>query len=130
MLLNFSSKRVNKDSAFRIQSQGAVQRCSLTHLFSVHPFSTPWKRQKRRFWRFQGVEKRCIRNKWVKIAVPKRLAKFLKNACEREHWNETPTARKMKFSIKDFLLRIWSHLLKKSSKENFIFCAVPLQVSF
>ena len=26
--------------------------------------------------------------------------------------------------IKDFLLPIWSHLLKKSSMENFIFCAV------
>ena len=43
------------------------------------------------------------------------------------------TAQKMKFSIKDFLskcdqirrkLRIWSHLLKKSLIENFIFCAV------
>ena len=39
----------------------------------------------------------------------------------------------MKFSIKDFFsqwdqicrkLRIWSHILKKSSMENFIFCAV------
>ena len=39
----------------------------------------------------------------------------------------------MKFSIKDFfskcdqirsVLRIWSHLLKKSIMENFIFCAV------
>ena len=39
----------------------------------------------------------------------------------------------MKFSIKDFfskcdqirsLLRVWSHLLKKSLMENFIFCAV------
>ena len=43
------------------------------------------------------------------------------------------TAQKMKFSIKDFFskcdqirrkLRIWSHLLKKSLIENFIFCAV------
>ena len=40
-------------------------------------------------------------------------------------------AQKMKFSIKDFfskcdqiLMRIWSHLLKKSLMENFIFCAV------
>ena len=42
-------------------------------------------------------------------------------------------SQKMKFSIKDFFskcdqiykkLRIWSHLLKKSSMENFIFCAV------
>ena len=44
------------------------------------------------------------------------------------------TAEKMKFSIKDFFsiceqicrfLRIWSHLLKKSLMENFIFCVVP-----
>ena len=43
------------------------------------------------------------------------------------------TAQKVKFSIKDFLrkdnqiprkLRIWSHLLKKYSMENFILCAV------
>ena len=43
------------------------------------------------------------------------------------------TVQKMKFSIQDFLskydqihsfLRIWSHLLKKSLMENFIFCAV------
>ena len=43
------------------------------------------------------------------------------------------TAQKMKFSIKDFFakcdeirrkLRIWSHLLKKSLMENFIFCGV------
>ena len=43
------------------------------------------------------------------------------------------TAKKMKFSIKDFFskcdqirrkLRIWSHLLKKSLMENFIFCVV------
>ena len=41
----------------------------------------------------------------------------------------------MKFSIKDFFskcdkipsfLRIWSHLLKKSLMENFIFCAVSV----
>ena len=43
------------------------------------------------------------------------------------------TAQKMKFSIKDLfskcdqirkILRIWSHLLKKSLMEKFIFCAV------
>ena len=43
------------------------------------------------------------------------------------------TAQKVKFSIKDFFskcdqirsfLRIWSHLLKKSLMENFIFCLV------
>ena len=43
------------------------------------------------------------------------------------------TAQKMRFSIKDFFskygqirrkLRIWSHSLKRSLMENFIFCAV------
>ena len=34
----------------------------------------------------------------------------------------TLTAQKMKF------LRIWSHLLKKSLMENFIFCAVSIHV--
>ena len=43
------------------------------------------------------------------------------------------TAQKMKFSIKDFFskcdqirrkLQIWSHLLKKTLMENFIFCAI------
>ena len=47
----------------------------------------------------------------------------------------TNTAQKMKFSIKDFFskcdhirstLRIRSHLLKRSSMENFIFCAVKV----
>ena len=46
------------------------------------------------------------------------------------------TTQKMKFSITDFFskcdqirrkLRIWSHLLKKSITENFIFCAVREQ---
>ena len=45
------------------------------------------------------------------------------------------TAQKMKLSIKDFFskcdqiprkLRIWSHLLKKSLTENFIFCVVSV----
>ena len=44
-----------------------------------------------------------------------------------------PIAQKIKFSVKDFVskcdqirrkLRIWSHLLKKSLMEIFIFCAV------
>ena len=45
------------------------------------------------------------------------------------------TAQNLKFSIKDFFskcdqirrkLQVWSHLLKKSLIENFIFCAVSL----
>ena len=51
---------------------------------------------------------------------------------------KTNTAQKMKFSIKDFFskcdhirstLRIRSHLLKRSSMENFIFCAVKVGYS-
>ena len=42
------------------------------------------------------------------------------------------TAQKMMFSIKDLFrkcfLRIWSHLLKKSLMENFIFCAVTTRL--
>ena len=49
------------------------------------------------------------------------------------YFAQSYTAQKMMFSIKDFFskcdqirsfLRIWSHLLKKSVMENFIFCAV------
>ena len=45
----------------------------------------------------------------------------------------------MKFSTKDFCnkfdqncsnLRIWSHLLKKSLKKNFIFCTVSAAINF
>ena len=50
---------------------------------------------------------------------------------------QNSTAQKMKFSIKDFFnkcdqissfLRIWSHLLKKSLMELFIFCAVRVKL--
>ena len=38
------------------------------------------------------------------------------------------TAQKMKFLMTDFFSkkRIWSHLLKKSLMEDFIFCALSL----
>ena len=49
--------------------------------------------------------------------------------------DKTNTAQKIKFSIKGFFCKcvkvrsfmpIWSHLLKKSLIENFIFCAVQM----
>ena len=49
--------------------------------------------------------------------------------------SEMDTVQKIKFSIVDFFskcdqirrnLRIWSHLLKKSVMESFIFCAVEI----
>ena len=50
---------------------------------------------------------------------------------EKEYlnWSEYSTLQKNFFSIYDQIhgfLRIWSHLLKKSLMENFIFCSVPL----
>ena len=54
--------------------------------------------------------------------------------CREKNGNEAPknrqvmddTAQKKRFSIKDFLskLRIWSHLIRKSSVENLIICAL------
>ena len=51
---------------------------------------------------------------------------------ERMQNSWTCTAQKIKFSIKDFFrkLRIWSHLLKKSLMENFLFCAVLKKLIF
>ena len=78
--------------------------------------------------------------KWWGVSLLKKgrdfLLLFLLN-CRRYIPAKGPyTAQKMKFSIKDFFskchqirrklrkLWIWSHLLKKSLTENFIFCAV------
>ena len=55
---------------------------------------------------------------------------LLNDVIPTQLWLSSNTAQKMKFSIKDFFsrydqirsfLRIWSHLLKKSVIENFIF---------
>ena len=65
--------------------------------------------------------------------------KGIGHMCEHENivvYGKPFTAQKLKFSIKDFFsnceqirkfLQIWSHLLKKSLMENFIFCAVIYQ---
>ena len=64
---------------------------------------------------------------------PLEMQFILWKLCKRK-WlaRKQVTLHKMKFSIKDFFsicdqiqrkLRIWSHLLKKSLMENFIFCA-------
>ena len=47
----------------------------------MHPFSTPWKHQKtlRFFDVFQGVEKGCIGNEWVKYG-------FLRVKKETAEW--------------------------------------------
>ena len=64
---------------------------------------------------------------------PKRRANV--SVDEKDRRSFWITAQKMKSPIKDFFskcdqirrkLRIWSHLLKKSLMENFIFCAVDI----
>ena len=42
---------------------------TLTHLFPMHPFSTPWKHQKtvRFSYVFRGNKKGCIGNKWFNV---------------------------------------------------------------
>ena len=61
---------------------------------------------------------------------------YLKYITRKSSKSKNSTSQKMKFSIKNFFskrdqigskLRIWSHLLKKSLMENFIFCVVWLQ---
>ena len=43
----------------------------LTHSFPMDPFSTPLRTSENRkiFWYFQGVEKRCIGSRWVKFII-------------------------------------------------------------
>ena len=70
--------------------------------------------------------------------INKALSVFANCTNLDERWRKAVskvTAQKMKFFIEGFFskcdqirrkLRIWSHLLKKSSMENFTFCAVIL----
>ena len=88
-----------------------IKRKIVNHFRSKFHFYTPENiRKPEVFLRFQGVRRYRLRLKFGSI-----------------------TRQKMKFSIKDFFskchqirrkLRIWSHLLKKSLIENFIFCTV------
>ena len=59
--------------------------------------------------------------------------RYVRKNTQKERQKDNSAAQKMKFSITDFVskcdqicsfLRIWSHLLKKSSMKNFIFCVV------
>ena len=50
----------------------------LTHLFPMHPFSTPWKHQKTLQFCFQGVEKGFFGNKWVNIVKRSKIMNEVK----------------------------------------------------
>ena len=72
-----------------------------------------------------SIEKRCSPPS-VKEQMLYPSTKNWQTAVEELPSIITITAENMKFSIKDFFrkLRIWSHLLKESLVENFIFCVV------
>ena len=87
-------------------------------------------------WKSWGLRDRPVfqnTDLWHKITIPP-FWKWNLSICyisqleKKEH-----TSQKMKFSMKDFFSKcdeirsfmwMWSHLLKKSLRENFIFCAV------
>ena len=85
---------------------------------------------------FRGLRAKCLKLK-IEICRYKESVSisFVTKFSQRQ---ETVTAQKIKFSIKDFSskcdqirkLRNWSHLLKKSLIENFIFCEVCLGYSY
>ena len=73
---------------------------------------------------FNNVGERSTAKKYQPVSLLSVVSKI---------FEEQYTSQKSKFSIKDFFskcdqirrkLRTWSHLLKKSLMENFIFCAV------
>ena len=79
----------------------------------------------------QGQQRKHRNNRWNMIRV---------NSKGTKSWQTVlVTSQKMKFSTKDFFskcdqirrnLRIWSHLLKKSLVENFIFWVVCAILNF
>ena len=93
------------------------------------------------------VKRKCLDGFWPEFALLWKVTKVIANfsdvnklkycdfgqLCAASLLHGSFTAQKMKFSIKDFFskcdqirrkLRIWSHLLKKSLMENFVFCLV------
>ena len=56
-------------TSFMILLAKIISNVNLTNSFPMHPFSTPWKHRSENlaiFWCFQGIEKECIGNEWVK----------------------------------------------------------------
>ena len=125
--LHFLSSEVNKRSAFRTLPDicnGAFMQKWFNQFVPNAPFFY--------FLRFQGVEKGDIGNKWVKP--------FLHKGSIADIWQAPKcasliyfTTQKMKLFLRDIFSKcdqicsfrqIWSHLLKKSLMENFIFCVV------
>ena len=61
----------NQICLFNIQNQSNYKTDDLTHSLPMHPFSTPLSlktsQNRKVFWCFPGVEKKCIGNEWVNV---------------------------------------------------------------
>ena len=104
----------------------------------------------KKFWKIHKKTSRVSYKKDVELKAPTQEfpcehCKTFKSTYFEEHLRAAAskyrpdTTQKMKFSIKDFFskcdqirsfLRIWSHLLKKSLMEKFIFCAFSAHALF
>ena len=85
---------------------------------------------------FRDVRKYLLQQKLLSLLhsnLSLKLCLLTVRKISRNHFHVADTSQKMKFFIKDFFskcdqirsfLQIWSHLLKKSSMENFIFYVV------
>ena len=86
------------------------------------------------------VHRSHVRKLDVQICAKLKACKLFSACTLMQDWqNVAATAQKMKFSIKDFFskydqilrkLWIWSHLLKKSLMENFIFVQCLFRIHF
>ena len=84
---NILNRRQNDITySYRQTKKGTECLRNLTHSFSMHPFSTPWNSSGncKIFSFFQGVEKWCIDNGWVKRSWGKIISMI--NKCTWSQW--------------------------------------------
>ena len=94
----------------------------LTHLFPMHPFSTPWKHQKTDRICFQGVEKGCIGDKWVKEIMARIIVlRWLKTFGARRNWERKSKAALLHRYFFFAFIRIYHFFRIEQYKENLFF---------
>ena len=103
-------------------------KCKTARIGSIRKFRTPTEQSD-----CCPISVLPILSKLYEKLVMKQVVEFIDNHELYQSTAQSGTVQKMNFSFKYFFskcdqvhsfLRIWSHLLKKSLKENFIFCAV------
>ena len=101
-------------------------------MLKVHRYWYMWKSNSQGLLWFRNVRLKIWCSK-VSSKLQEALSLLGRREGKGHIITSSTTAQKMKFFIKSFFskcdkirrkLRIWSHLLKKSLMENFIFCAV------